>query len=378
MSSANPCPKDGRLCSTSGSTSGRERDNAGGTGCGTVDWRWSVSEPRKLEVLRAIVEDYVHSREPVGSKALVERHHLGVSSATIRNDMAALEDEGLITAPHTSAGRIPTDKGYRLFVDQISAVKPLSQAERRAIQALLEGSEDLDDILDRTVRLLSHLTNQVAVVQYPLLSRARVRHIEFVLLAPRKVLIVLIADTGKVEQRVIDVGQDIPDDALAELRTRFLASLSGTPLSLLPQLLPAVVASGPPARRGPAQALARGLEALATSSREERMVMAGTANLARSNVDFPLSIGPVLEALEEQVVMLRLLSEMAEDPRGVTVSIGRENPYDGLAEASVVATAYGPDATAKVGVLGPTRMDYPTTMAAVRAVARYLSRILGP
>jgi heat-inducible transcriptional repressor len=337
-----------------------------------------VSEPRKLEVLRAIVEDYVHSREPVGSKALVERHHLGVSSATIRNDMAALEDEGLITAPHTSAGRIPTDKGYRLFVDQISAVKPLSHAERRAIQALLEGSDDLDDVLDRTVRLLSQLTNQVAVVQYPLLSRAKVRHIEFVLLAPRKVLMVLIADTGKVEQRVTDVGQDIPDDALAELRTQFLAGLSGTPLSLLPQLLPAVVAGCPPGRRGAAQALARGLEALATSSREERMVMAGTANLARSNVDFALSIGPVLEALEEQVVMLRLLSEMADDPRGVTVSIGRENPYDGLAEASVVATGYGPDATAKVGVLGPTRMDYPTTMAAVRAVARYLSRILGP
>ncbi len=165
-----------------------------------------MSEPRKLEVLRAIVEDYVHSREPVGSKALVERHHLGVSSATIRNDMAALEDEGLITAPHTSAGRIPTDKGYRLFVDQISAVKPLSPAERRAIQALLEGSDDLDDVLDRTVRLLSQLTNQVAVVQYPHLSRAKVRHIEFVLLAPRKVLAVLIADTGKVEQRVIDVG----------------------------------------------------------------------------------------------------------------------------------------------------------------------------
>ncbi len=337
-----------------------------------------MSEPRKLEVLRAIVEDYVHSREPVGSKALVERHHLGVSSATIRNDMAALEDEGLIMAPHTSAGRIPTDKGYRLFVDQISAVKPLSHAERRAIQALLEGSEDLDDVLDRTVRLLSQLTNQVAVVQYPLLSRARVRHIEFVLLAPRKVLMVLIADSGKVEQRVIDVGQDLPDDALAELRSRFLASLSGTPLSLLPQLLPSVVASCPPARRGAAQALARGLEALATSGREERMVMAGTANLARSNVDFPLSIGPVLEALEEQVVMLRLLSEMAEDPRGVTVSIGRENPYDGLAEASVVATGYGPDATAKVGVLGPTRMDSPTTMAAGRPVARYLSRILGP
>jgi heat-inducible transcriptional repressor len=337
-----------------------------------------VSEPRKLEVLRAIVEDYVHSREPVGSKALVERHHLGVSSATIRNDMAALEDEGLITAPHTSAGRIPTDKGYRLFVDQISAVKPLSQAERRAIQSLLEGSDDLDDVLERTVRLLSQLTNQVAVVQYPHLSRALVRHIEFVLLAPRQVLIVLIADTGKVDQRVIDAGQDLGDDALAALRTRFLMGLSGTPLSQLPHVLPSVVASCEPSRRNVAQALARGLEGLAHSSREERMVMAGTANLARSNVDFPLSIGPVLEALEEQVVMLRLLSEMAQDPRGVTVSIGRENPYDGLAEASVVATGYGPDSSSKIGVLGPTRMDYPTSMAAVRAVARYLSRILGP
>ena len=337
-----------------------------------------MSEPRKLEVLRAIVEDYVHSREPVGSKALVERHHLGVSSATIRNDMAALEDEGLITAPHTSAGRIPTDKGYRLFVDQISAVKPLSQAERRAIQSLLEGADDLDDVLDRTVRLLAQLTNQVAVVQYPHLSRAVVRHIEFVQMAPRKVLIVLIADSGKVEQRVIDVGQELSDDTLTALRTRFLAGVAGTALTMLPQHLVAVVAGCPPAERPAAIALSRALEGLAHSTREDRMVMAGTANLARSNVDFPLSIGPVLEALEEQVVMLRLLSEMAQDPRGVAVSIGRENPYDGLAEASVVATGYGPDSTAKIGILGPTRMDYPTTMAAVRAVARYLSRILGP
>ncbi|WP_458781983.1 heat-inducible transcriptional repressor HrcA [Arthrobacter sp. D3-16] len=337
-----------------------------------------MSEPRKLEVLRAIVEDYVHSREPVGSKALVERHHLGVSSATIRNDMAALEDEGLITAPHTSAGRIPTDKGYRLFVDQISAVKPLSQAERRAIQSLLEGSDDLDDVLERTVRLLSQLTNQVAVVQYPHLNRALVRHIEFVLLAPRKVLVVLIANSGKVEQRVIDVGQDLGDEALAGLRARFLGSLAGTPLAQLGQSLTAVVAGVAHGQRQAAQALAHGLEGLGHSSREDRMVMAGTANLARSNVDFPLSIGPVLEALEEQVVMLRLLSEMAQDHRGVAVSIGRENPYDGLAEASVVATGYGPDSVAKIGVLGPTRMDYPTTMAAVRAVARYLSRILGP
>ena len=137
-------------------------------------------EDRRLDVLRAIVEDYVSTQEPVGSKSLVERHNLGVSPATIRNDMAALEDEGYIAQPHTSAGRIPTDKGYRLFVDRLSTVKPLSTAERRAIQTFLDGALDLDDIVARTVRLLAQITRQVAVVQYPSLSRSSVRHVEIV------------------------------------------------------------------------------------------------------------------------------------------------------------------------------------------------------
>ncbi|WP_425861559.1 heat-inducible transcriptional repressor HrcA [Arthrobacter sp. TWP1-1] len=335
-----------------------------------------MSEPRKLEVLRAIVEDYVHTREPVGSKALVERHHLGVSSATIRNDMAALEEEGLITAPHTSSGRIPTDKGYRIFVDQISSVKPLSAAERRAISVLLEGSTDLDDVLERTVRALAHLTNQVAVVQYPRSAAATVRHIEFVSLAARQVLIVLILASGKVEQNVIDVGATLDDAALAGLRQVFLAGLSGLAVSMLPDAVIRIPLTVPHAEQGPASRLAQGLALLARNAREDRIVMAGTANLARSNNDFPLSIGPVLDALEEQVVLLRLLEAMAQDSLGMAVVIGRENPHDSLSEASVVAAGYGPGETAKLGIVGPTRMDYPNTMSSVRAVAQYLSRIL--
>src|SRR5919107_835940 len=151
-----------------------------------------MSEPRRLEVLRAIVEDYVHSREPVGSKALVERHQLGVSSATIRNDMAALEEEGLIAAPHTSAGRIPTDAGYRLFVDRLSSVKPMTAAERAAIAQFLQGAVDLDDVVDRTVRLLATLTRQVAVMQYPSLTRSTVSHVEFVPMGASRLMVVLI------------------------------------------------------------------------------------------------------------------------------------------------------------------------------------------
>ena len=335
-----------------------------------------MSEPRRLEVLRAIVEDYVHSREPVGSKALVERHHLGVSSATIRNDMAALEEEGLIAAPHTSSGRIPTDKGYRLFVDQIQDVKPLSAAERRAIAILLDGAADLDDVLERTVRTLAHLTNQVAVVQYPRSALATVRHLEFVSLGPHQLLLVLILASGKVEQSVIDVGASLDESRLGGLRQVFLAAIYGLTVADLPAALLRIPATLPPAEQDIAHKISHGVTALAHAAREDRIVLAGTANLARSNNDFPLSIGPVLDALEEQVVLLRLLEHMAQDARGMSVSIGRENPHDSLSEASVVATGYGPGESAKIGVLGPTRMDYPNTMSSVRAVARYLSRIL--
>lgn len=159
---------------------------------------------RRLQVLRAIVQDYVGTEEPVGSKALTERHNLGVSPATVRNDMAALEDEGFIAQPHTSAGRIPTDKGYRLFVDRLAGVKPMTAPERRAIQNFLEGAVDLDDVVARTVRLLAQLTRQVAVVQYPSLTRSTVRHVELLSLAPARVMLVLITDTGRVEQRMVD------------------------------------------------------------------------------------------------------------------------------------------------------------------------------
>src|SRR4051794_18347681 len=170
------------------------------------------AEDRRFSVLRAIVADYVATQEPVGSKNLVERHALGVSSATVRNDMAVLEDEGFITQPHTSAGRVPTDKGYRLFVDRLSSVKPLTGAERKAIESFLLGAVDLDDVVQRTVRLLAQLTHQVAVVQYPSLSRSSVRHLEFVHISDTRVLVVLITDTGRVEQRMLDLPGQMTED----------------------------------------------------------------------------------------------------------------------------------------------------------------------
>ena len=337
-----------------------------------------MSEDRRLAVLRAIVEDYVQTREPVGSKALVERHSLGVSPATIRNDMAALEDEGYIAQPHTSAGRVPTDKGYRLFVDRLTTVKPLSPPERRAIQTLLDGAVDLDDVVDRTVRLLAQLTRQVAVVQYPSLSRSTVRHIELVPVGAGRLLVVLITNTGRVEQRLVDLRADPAEAVLGELRGRLNAATSGRGLADVTGAVAGLAEGFAPGDQSLVRTVIEALEDSLDIEREERIVLAGTANLARSGPDFVQSIGPVLEALEEHVVLLRLLTDMAEGTEGVGVLIGSETAHAGLQEASVIASGYGSqgEVVARLGVLGPTRMDYPTTMAAVRAGARYVSRFL--
>ncbi|HET7068694.1 MAG TPA: heat-inducible transcriptional repressor HrcA, partial [Nocardioides sp.] len=186
-----------------------------------------MQDERRHAVLRAIVEDYVATQEPVGSKALVERHGLGVSPATVRNDMAVLEEEGLITQPHTSAGRIPTDKGYRLFVDRLTTIKPMTTAERRAIATILDGAVDLDDVVQRSVRLLAQLTHQVAIVQYPTLSRSTVRHVELVALTPTRLMVIVILSSGRVEQRLVDLAVTVADDDVADLRGRLAAAVNG-------------------------------------------------------------------------------------------------------------------------------------------------------
>ncbi|GAA4079472.1 MULTISPECIES: heat-inducible transcriptional repressor HrcA [Actinomadura] len=333
-------------------------------------------DDRKLAVLRAIVEDYVSTNEPVGSKSLADRHNLGVSPATIRNDMAVLEEQGYITQPHTSAGRVPTDKGYRLFVDRLSTIKPLSSAERRAIETFLSGAYDLDDVVGRTVRLLAQLTRQVAVVQYPSLTRSTVRHVELVPVASHRLLLVLITNTGRVEQRVIETPRDVSEDTVGHLRALLNTCLDGCGLGEVPNAvadLPEKVAVDD--RPVAAAVLSVLLETL-VEKHDEKIVFAGAANLAA--VDFSQSLREVLEALEEQVVLMRLLGEVGESSSSVTVRIGTENPDEGLRFTSVVAADYGVgDRTlARLGVLGPTRMDYPSTMGAVRAVARYVGQIL--
>ena len=332
---------------------------------------------RGLEVLRAIVQDYVSSREPVGSKAIVDRHHFGVSAATIRNDMALLEEEELIVAPHTSSGRVPTDKGYRLFVDHLAEVRHISSAQKQAIDHFLDESVDFDELLGRTVRLLSQLTNQVAIVQYPTLGATRIRHIELVALGNKRLLCVVITDNGRVEQRLLELESDLTELQLSQLRSSINESVAGKLLTELADTVDSIGTRVSPDLAPVTTQIARALSESIQANRQQKLVMAGTANLVRTEDDFQGSIYPVLDAIEEQVILLKLLTEMQADAHDVAVSIGREHSNSGLEQTSLLATGYTSSGeSATLGLLGPTRMDYSNNIASIRAVARYLTRVL--
>jgi heat-inducible transcriptional repressor len=335
-----------------------------------------ATEDRKLEVLRAIVADFISTNEPVGSKAIADRHNLCVSPATIRNDMAALEDEGLIHQPHTSAGRVPTDAGYRMFVDRLTEVKPLSGAEKRAIEAFLDGAVDLDDVLHRAVRSLAQLTRNVAVVRYPLLNRSRVRHLELVPVSTTRLMLVLITDTGRVEQRVVELPAPVPSESVSDLRATLNNQLRDRLLSEAPEAIEALPNQVPADLQGLVATLTSVLLEMLVEQHSERILLGGTANLTENSLDFP-AIRPVLEALEEQVVLLRLLDQAVSTSQ-VLVRIGNENEHEGLLSASVVTSGYGVrgSSVGAVGVLGPRRMDYAHTMARVAAVARYVGALI--
>ncbi|WP_062201863.1 heat-inducible transcriptional repressor HrcA [Demequina salsinemoris] len=333
-----------------------------------------MSEERRRAVLRAIVEGYVETSEPIGSKALAARTGLGVSPATIRNDMAILEEEGLIAQPHTSAGRIPTDAGYRSFVDYL-AHAALPDSHKRAITTFLSDAVDLDDVIERSVRMLSQLTQQVAVVQYPSLRESAVRRVELVVLGLDRILVVVISADARVEQANValtaPVRQEEVDRAVREINE---IAVGRTPSALEPRLDAWADRPGQPAWAG---GVAQAIMQAAYGGAVQRVVFAGTSNLARGSDLQADAIGPVLDALEEQVVLLRLLHEMTAGDADVAVRIGHETQNEALARTSIVAAGYGSGPSVSLlGALGPTRMDYPSTMAAVRAVARYLSKVV--
>jgi len=335
---------------------------------------------RRQAVLAALVAEYVNTGQPVGSRALVERHALGCSPATVRSELGGLEEAGYLWQPHVSAGRIPTDAGYRAFVDEFQAAigaVGLSSAEvARIHEAYVALEHELADVMRQTSTLLSRFTNYVAVVAAPALRRARMRRVSVVPLNERRALVVVVTDSGQVANRTVDFEMPVTLEVFAEVERYLTAVLEDKVGEDVLTFRESAAARGDSFARVTLTVLDEVVDCLKEAD-ADRVVTGGMgALLAQPEFADPGVARPVIALLEDGLGLLRVLSEVLHE-RDVAVRIGHENHLDALGAMSLVATAYGSDDRAGVvGVIGPTRMDYPRAMATVRTVADTLTDVL--
>jgi heat-inducible transcriptional repressor len=312
---------------------------------------------RKSRILSALVSHYIRTGEPVGSEALAAATGLQVSSATIRNELAALEEMGYLAQPHPSAGRVPTDLGYRHFVDSLPPRVRLGETERRAILGFFdEALADVDEILRGTTQLLSRLTRHASIALTRNPADGGVARVEVVGLGTGALLLVVF-DTGQVEKRLLELPEDLGDvRATARLRSR---------------------SAQDERERRVLRELADALDSLAESVHADHVLYGGVANIAAERgFERRETLREVYEALERETEILELLRQTAAATDPVRVTIGRENPVSGMWEATMIAAPFGAGSTnalGTIGVVGPTRMDYAAAISAVRAVADRLS-----
>lgn len=334
---------------------------------------------RRREVLRGIVVEHVRTTEPVSSKTVAHRYVPQVSSATIRNDMAILEKDGLIVQPHTSAGRIPTEAGYRAFVDGLGPTELLAGAQSRGVAADLALADDFDDAIQKAVRALSRLAQQAAVVEYPDLALTSIHRVELVPLPAGRVLVLLVSSTGRVVERPVTLGADkdwVPTgDDLDAMKRTLNALLAGEAGSVVRRRLEVLEQSFPPVQAQVVRAVGDVIGELLAPLTPSKIATAGVAHLARVGIDLT-DVAEVLELLDEQATLLRVLEDVHTQP--VQVTIGTENKHEQLSATSLVSATYdvpSPGAS-HLGVIGPTRMDYARSLAAVETVAQCLSGLL--
>jgi heat-inducible transcriptional repressor len=336
-------------------------------------------DERKASILRAIVSHYVGSGEPVGSKTLVDRFSLGVSSATVRNEMGALEEAGYIYQPHTSAGRIPTDHGYRYFVDSWGAQGALPANDARRVERFFgEPRWELEDALRETASLLSNLTDHAAVVFTPALDRSVVRKVELVRLSTDRAMLLMVTDTGRVENHVVVIPEEIADDDLEDAGRTLDGLVRDQTLHDAVGFIDSSHDRFPTELKDAVSNVARAMRDELTRLETDRVFLEGTSNIVDEQKFSDLeTVRQVIGALEHRRLVLEMLAD-ALAAGSTSVRIGSENAAQEMQHCSVVVAPYGHEGQAlgSLGVVGPTRMDYGRTIAAVNQVAIALGQML--
>lgn len=329
-------------------------------------------DERKAKILRAVVEEYVETAQPVGSGHVAKAPGMKVSSATVRNDMAVLEAEGYLAQPHTSAGRVPTEKGYRFFVDSLSVPSQLVGADAQQVRQFFNQAHgELEQMLQDTSRLLAGLTHYAAVVIGPPHDVASIRSVQLVGLAPRVALFVLVLSNGVIDKHTLEFDEDVDDLRLAAAAAALAAHLIGLTLA----------ATGPDLEVGGADAgtdtiIRAALARLAPEDHHDEQVFIGGQSRMAAAFDAVTQVSEILQVLEQQYVVVTLLRDVLD--RGLNVAIGTETGMQPLAECAVIVSPYTVDGelAGSIGVLGPARMNYPQALAAVAVVGQRLGHRL--
>lgn len=336
-------------------------------------------DERKRRILRVVTDDYINSAEPVGSRTIARKYDLGLSPATIRNEMADLEEEGYLQQPHTSAGRIPSDRGYRYYVDALMNQRPLSKETMAEIQTELnKRRHGMEELLGQAGKVLSQMTHYPTMVMSPLTESATFRHIQFVPLNEKNVMVLVVTDTGMVENRILptDFHWDIDDlDQLSKIMNR---RLRGLPLDGLDgDVWNKIRAELAMEERCFFEAIRLLMQSI-QNERKEKIYLDGAVNILEQpefkEVD---RIKPIIGMLEASDSLYELL-QPTKGQQGINVKIGQENIREAIKDCSLITANYrvGDRAVGVIGILGPTRMDYSRVTSVVDYMAKYLSLLL--
>jgi len=335
-------------------------------------------DERKKKVLAAIVNDYVYTAEPVGSRTIARKYNLGVSPATIRNEMADLEELGYIEQPHTSAGRIPSDRGYRYYVDCLMEKYCLTIEEREYIQErFAQKMNEIEDLIHRSTSLLSLMTKHTAVILAPSVGRSTFQRIQLLQLEPAKILLVVITNTMAVEHQVLDIRPGITEQDLDRVSRVLNSRLKGLALEQLKLETFDEILSELSFQKKLANTVLQVLEQLTLGNKEERVFLGGTLNILNQPEFKDIAkIKNLLSILEEGKILRSLLEYSGG--LGLSIRIGGENNHQGISECSLVTVTYHVDDQLQgtIGLLGPTRMDYAKSISIVEFVAAALSRAI--
>jgi heat-inducible transcriptional repressor len=330
-------------------------------------------DPRKAAILEAVVTEYIGTAQPVGSQHVAQATGINVSSATVRSEMAALEHEGYLVQPHTSAGRIPTDKGYRFFVDHLAEPGVLGPSQRQRVSRFFDQVHgEMEEMLESTSGLLADLTSHAAVVVGPGHEAAPIRSVQLVGLGTAHVLLVVVLGDGAVEKRTLELAEDVSDELLGRAGALLAAHAMGQRLGGLDRPPP----TGEAALDTVLAAASATLVDLAASAELEHVFVGGPSRLAAA-FDAVETVRSVLGILEQQLVVVSLLRDVLD--QGLSVAIGTEHGFEPLASCAVVVAPVwvdGHDAGA-VGLLGPTRMNYAQALAAAHVVGERLGERIG-